>query len=396
MKQRMRHWLENIPLTDPVERRQASVLQFVLIGWIILAMIDQVVTYIPLLFPSIGANAAPPPGPIPPIFLLILSLLFVAGALLWLSPVTALILLRRGRFKLAVTVATLGLLLAHSIATFSLGVTNGAVLVVFQIPIALAGLLAGRRLLLTVAGWSIALIIVVTILESFSPPLAGFFAAIPNPDGSVPSPLMGQPVALDVGFFIAVTVLLTLLLDRFGSALRDALSNSLEREDELRAVRASLEAIVTERTAALQTALNDVQARAEEQAQLLAENEQQRVMIKDLSVPVIPINASTLVMPLVGALDSGRLRQLQEQSLQAIQRTAARSLVLDITGVPIVDTQVAQGLLMTVRSARLLGADVTLVGIRPEVAQTIVGIGIDLRDVDTFSDLQSALASSAA
>src|SRR4029078_6416858 len=139
MKQRMRHWLENIPLTDPVERRQASVLQFVLIGWIILAMIDQVVTYIPFLFPSIGSYAAPP-GPLPPIFLLILSLLFVAGALLWLSPVTALILLRRGRFKLAVSVATLGLLLAHSIATFSLGVTNGAVLVVFQIPIALAGL----------------------------------------------------------------------------------------------------------------------------------------------------------------------------------------------------------------------------------------------------------------
>jgi anti-anti-sigma regulatory factor len=395
MKQRMRHWLENIPLTDPVERRQASVLQFVLIGWIILATIDQVVTYIPFLFPSSAANALPS-GPIPPIFLLILSLLFVAGALLWLSPVTALILLRRGRFKLAVSVATLGLLLAHSIATFSLGVTNGAVLVVFQIPIALAGLLAGRRLLLTVAGWSIALIIVVTILESFSPPLAGFFAAVPNPDGSVPSPLTGQPVALDVGFFIAVTVLLTLLLDRFGSALRDALSNSLEREEELRGIRASLETIVSERTAALQTALNDVQARAEAQEKLLAENEQQRVMIKDLSVPVIPINASTLVMPLVGALDTGRLRQLQEQSLHAIQRTSARSLVLDITGVPIVDTQVAQGLLMTVRSARLLGADVTLVGIRPEVAQTIVGIGIDLRDIDTFSDLQSALASSTA
>src|SRR4029079_6330362 len=144
----------------------------------------------------------------PPIFLLILSLLFVAGALLWLSPVTALILLRRGRFKLAVSVATIGLLLAHSIATFILGVTNGAVLVVFQIPIALAGLLAGRRLLLTVAGWSIALIIVVTILESFSPPLSVFFAALPSPDGSVPSPLTGQPVGLDVGFFIAVTVLL--------------------------------------------------------------------------------------------------------------------------------------------------------------------------------------------
>jgi rsbT co-antagonist protein RsbR len=115
-------------------------------------------------------------------------------------------------------------------------------------------------------------------------------------------------------------------------------------------------------------------------------------MIRDLSVPVIPINATTLVMPLVGALDSNRLRQLQEQSLHALERTSARKLVFDITGVPIVDTQVAQGLLMTIRAARLLGAEVALVGIRPEVAQSIVGLGIDLRDVSTFSDLQSALA----
>ena len=66
-------------------------------------------------------------------------------------------------------------------------------------------------------------------------------------------------------------------------------------------------------------------------------------------------------------------------------------LVLDITGVPIVDSHAAQGLLMTVRSARLLGAEVTLVGIRPEVAQTIVGLGIELGDLRTFSDWQSAL-----
>jgi rsbT co-antagonist protein RsbR len=106
---------------------------------------------------------------------------------------------------------------------------------------------------------------------------------------------------------------------------------------------------------------------------------------------VIPISATTLVMPLVGALDSTRLRQLQEQSLHALERTSAHTLVIDITGVPVVDTQVAQGLLMTVRAARLLGAHVVLVGIRPEVAQAIVGLGLDLSDVSTFSNLQSAL-----
>jgi rsbT co-antagonist protein RsbR len=265
------------------------------------------------------------------------------------------------------------------------------VFVVFQIPIALAGLLSGRRLLLIVSGLSIAVMVLVTILESFSPPLAGFIAAVPGPDGVVISPLVNQPVGLNIGFFVGVSMLLTLLLDRFGSALRDALTSSLEREDELKGIRASLETTVAERTSALQTALDDVRTRAEEQALLLEQVENQRAMIKDLSVPVIPISATTLVMPLVGALDSTRLRQLQEQCLQALEQRAARMLVLDITGVPIVDTQVAQGLLMTVRAARLLGAEVALVGIRPEVAQSIVGLGLELRDVRTFSDLQSAL-----
>jgi rsbT co-antagonist protein RsbR len=184
-----------------------------------------------------------------------------------------------------------------------------------------------------------------------------------------------------IRIFFVVVALLTLLFDRFGSTLRDALSTSLEREAELSTIRSSLESIVAERTAALQSALDDVKARAEEQERLFREIEQQRARIQDLGVPVIPISASTLVMPLVGELDSTRLQQLQEQSLRALERTSAHVLVLDITGVPIVDSHVAQGLLMTLRSARLLGAEETLVGIRPEVAQTIVGLGIVLSEL---------------
>jgi anti-anti-sigma regulatory factor len=322
----------------------------------------------------------------------LLWILAFATTLLWITPVSALTLLRRGRFKLAVAVATLGLLLTHTIATFILGVTSGAVLVVFYIPIALAGLLAGRRLLLSATAWSIAAIVAVAILQSSTPPMAGFFAAITGPDGTSANSPEGGVVAFDVGFFIGTAILLTALLDRFGGALRLALTRALAREGELSSIRASLEETVAERTAALQTALTEVQTRAEEQAGLLAAIEDQRVMLRELSVPVIPITETTLVMPLVGALDSNRLRQLQEQSLRALERTSARKLVFDITGVPVVDTQVAQGLLMTIRAARLLGAEVVLVGIRPEVAQSIVGLGIELRDVSTFSDLQSALA----
>ena len=164
-----------------------------------------------------------------------------------------------------------------------------------------------------------------------------------------------------------------------------------EAAHQLSHVNADLEATVTERTTALQSALHDVQARSDEQAQLLDEIQQQRILLRDLSVPVIPISASTLIMPLVGALDSTRLQQIQEQALRALEQKSARHLVLDITGVPIVDSQVAMGLLSVVQAARLLGAPVLLVGIRPEVAQAIVGLGLDLRDIFTTSDLQSAL-----
>jgi rsbT co-antagonist protein RsbR len=110
-----------------------------------------------------------------------------------------------------------------------------------------------------------------------------------------------------------------------------------------------------------------------------------------MSVPVLPVNDTTLVMPLVGAMDTERLRLLQDQALRAIERTRAKTLILDITGVPIVDSQVAQGLIGVVQAARLLGTEVLLVGIRPEVAQAIVTLGLSLSELRTHNDLRGAL-----
>jgi rsbT co-antagonist protein RsbR len=154
---------------------------------------------------------------------------------------------------------------------------------------------------------------------------------------------------------------------------------------------AELETRIAERTAALQTALTEVQTRAEEQARLLSENEQQRTTIREMSVPVIPVSDTTMVIPLIGTLDGERIEQLCGQALQAIERTTARYLVLDITGVVIVDSQVAQGIIAVVQSARLLGTEVFLVGIRPEVAQAVVQLGLNLAGMRTFSTLQAAL-----
>jgi rsbT co-antagonist protein RsbR len=262
--------------------------------------------------------------------------------------------------------------------------------VVYQIPIALAGLLGGRRMLLTVSGYGIGFVLLVGLLQSMHPPLAGFFSAAAiavAAGGTATPPDLGQPLA----FFVAVTLLISLMLDRFGSALRGALGQALEREADLEHIRGSLEVMVGERTAALEVALHDLRQQAGEQARLLAENAQQRDFIREISVPVLPISSNTLVMPLVGALDSARLVHIQEQALGCLEATRARHLLLDITGVPVVDTLVAQGLIRVVQAARLLGASVILVGIRPEVAQSIVGLGIDLSGIRTHSTLQSAL-----
>lgn len=140
---------------------------------------------------------------------------------------------------------------------------------------------------------------------------------------------------------------------------------------------------------------NTARAEAERSRVALAEQlstiEQQRAVIRDMSVPILPLSQAAMVMPLVGALDSARLAVVQEQALQAIEETSARYLILDITGVPIIDTEVAQGLIRTVQAARLLGAEVMLTGIRPEVAQTIVGLGIHLGEIVTSSSLQNSV-----
>jgi rsbT co-antagonist protein RsbR len=127
------------------------------------------------------------------------------------------------------------------------------------------------------------------------------------------------------------------------------------------------------------------------QAQL-AEIEAQRAAIRDMSVPILPVSPTTLVMPLIGVLDTERLQLMQSQVLGTIERVRARHLLLDITGVSLLDTQAAQGIIQVVRAVRLLGVEVVLVGVRPEVAQTIVGLGLHMGEMVTRSTLQSGIA----
>lgn len=118
---------------------------------------------------------------------------------------------------------------------------------------------------------------------------------------------------------------------------------------------------------------------------------QQQEML-ELSTPVVKLWEGILALPMIGTLDSARTQIVMESLLQKIVDTGSEVAIIDITGVPVVDTLVAQHLLKTVTAARLMGADCIISGIRPQIAQTIVHLGVDLAGVTTKATLADALA----
>ncbi|GAB3776319.1 STAS domain-containing protein [Ramlibacter monticola] len=111
----------------------------------------------------------------------------------------------------------------------------------------------------------------------------------------------------------------------------------------------------------------------------------------ELSTPVIKLFQGVLAVPMIGTLDSSRTQVVMETLLQRIVETGSRLAIIDITGVPMVDTLVAQHLLKTVSAIRLMGAECIISGIRPQIAQTIVHLGIDLQGIATKASLADAL-----
>ena len=118
---------------------------------------------------------------------------------------------------------------------------------------------------------------------------------------------------------------------------------------------------------------------------------QQEEML-ELSTPVVKLWDGILALPIIGTLDSARTQVVMETLLENIVKTNSRVAIIDITGVPTVDTVVAQHLLKTVTAARLMGADCIISGVRPQIAQTIVHLGINLLDVTTKATLADAFA----
>jgi rsbT co-antagonist protein RsbR len=118
----------------------------------------------------------------------------------------------------------------------------------------------------------------------------------------------------------------------------------------------------------------------------------QQQELLELSTPVVQLWHGVLALPLIGTLDSARTQVVMESLLQAVVETGSQIAIIDITGVPVVDTLVAQHLLKTVAAARLMGADCIISGIRPQIAQTIVHLGVEINDVITKATLADAFA----
>jgi rsbT co-antagonist protein RsbR len=175
-------------------------------------------------------------------------------------------------------------------------------------------------------------------------------------------------------------------IGQVGQAFNIMAASIGEREQRLQQLAASLEAQVEERTA-------ELRHRSEERDQLQSKIiTAQAEALEQLATPIIPISEQVVVLPLVGLLSAQRSREIGQALLEGIERNRARIAIIDITGISMVDTQVARGLLDAAAGVRLLGAKAFLTGIKPEVAQALVGLGVDLSSLRSYATLQQGVA----
>ena len=236
---------------------------------------------------------------------------------------------------------------------------NFGVVPLLVVAIALQYLRGTHLRLLIFACWAVIVAIV----------LAGEFVPYQS---QLPSWLL---IGMRASSLAATTGLILLALWQFGSRLAETLQQTQAANLALQSALAELEA-----------------ARAEAHERLLEENAAQRATIQELSAPVLPLNRTTMLMPLIGTLDRERLHLAQTQALTALHSSSARLLVLDITGVITVDNEMAQGLVALSRAVQLLGAEVALVGIRADVAHAMIGLGVNVQGLRTYRNLEMVIA----
>jgi anti-anti-sigma regulatory factor/putative methionine-R-sulfoxide reductase with GAF domain len=177
--------------------------------------------------------------------------------------------------------------------------------------------------------------------------------------------------------------------------MADQLSNAVANArlyEKIQAAYTEVERQVRERTAQLQQEMTERERAQEESARLQQKViEAQQRAIQELSTPIIPILEGVIVMPLIGSIDTMRARDVTRNLLAGIREHQAKVVIVDITGVPIVDSGVAAYLNRTIKAAHLKGARTIVTGISEAVAETIVDLGIDWSGIETLGDLKTGL-----
>jgi len=356
-----RHWLSRLPVSHPFERRQALALQTALL---VLIGTNLVMTPLTLL------NATPRSVPA-----VLLSNVVIVGLF-----ATALVLLRRGRLQPAALIASSSIIMVIGGMLPLVGLTaGGSVLVLLVMAIVLAALLLRGRALLVLVGLSCVLVGLTAVLENAGLPPVGLLPPVKN------IPLTYATVT------VATLIILGLLVGSFSRALSQAIEESLRVQGELESVRAAQAATIAQQTEELREALYQAELREVHLAAALGELQQSQATVRALSAPAIPVLPGVLIVPLIGALDADLAGLFSGTVLVAVERRRARQVLLDITGVAMLDQTAAQQVLQLGLAVRLLGARLWLVGVRPEVAQALVSLGVSLNDIPTSPDLESAV-----
>lgn len=214
--------------------------------------------------------------------------------------------------------------------------------------------------------------------------------------GLMPAVIILPQAALIRGlaYQVLVLIMLAFVVNRISAGEQRALAQSARARrllhEELAATR-----LLAEEKELLNARLVQQLAELSERDQQISRQQDKEARlqqtIQTLSNPVIPIFEGIILMPLVGVIQAERAEQLQRGLLQGIEHHQARIAILDVTGVAIIDREAALAILQAATAARLIGAQPMLVGIRPEVAQTLVGLGIDLQQLTTQANLQAGV-----
>lgn len=319
-----------------------------------------------------GAGYALASGPA--LALLALASALLAGAL-WQSQRLA----HAGRLRLAVALSAISATLALMALSLVTPALLPAVLLGYVALIGGVALLQGAT-----ASWQVAWGCVLAFLLS-----EAIAATLPVPRIALPGWL--ETSAL-LGLVPALLLFLAALIRHALARLERRLAATAEHERNLEQQRVALESAIAARTQVMEKTLATLETQSIELRRATMELQNREETIRLLNVPAIPVAEGVLVLPLIGNIDAERAALVQMAVLAGIEDHQARYMLLDITGAPVIDAEGAAVIQQAVQGARLLGAEPALVGMRPEVAQTIVTLGLDLGGIRSYASLQQGLA----